>query len=90
MAAAIVVGALIGLVVEFVLIRPLYRRHIEQVLVTVGLSLAAVAVVHGIWGSDAHPLEKPAWLACNHGGRRCPCRTTASCSSPLPVLLLPG
>ena len=31
-----IVGALIGLVVEFFLIRPLYRRHIEQVLVTVG------------------------------------------------------
>ena len=63
MAAAVVVGALIGLVVEVVLIRPLYRHHIQQVLVTVGLSLAAVAAVQGIWGSDPHPLEKPAWLA---------------------------
>ena len=63
MAAAVVVGALIGLVVEVALIRPLYRHHIQQVLVTVGLSLAAVAAVQGVWGSDAHPLEKPAWLA---------------------------
>jgi branched-chain amino acid transport system permease protein len=60
--AAIIVGALIGLVVEVVLIRPLYRRHIQQVLVTVGLSLAATAAVQGIWGSDPHPLERPAWL----------------------------
>ena len=51
-AAAVVVGALIGLVVEVVLIRPLYRHHIQQVLVTVGLSLAGVAAVQGIWGSD--------------------------------------
>jgi branched-chain amino acid transport system permease protein len=60
---ALAVGAGIGLLVEVVLIRPLYRHHIQQVLVTVGLSLAAVAAVQGIWGSDAHPLEKPQWLA---------------------------
>ena len=60
---ALAVGAGIGLLVEVVLIRPLYRHHIQQVLVTVGLSLAAVAAVQGIWGSDAHPLEKPRWLA---------------------------
>ena len=30
----------VAALVELVLIRPLYRRHIEQVLVTVGLSLA--------------------------------------------------
>ena len=37
------------------LIRPLYRRTIEQVLVTVGLSLAWVALLQAIWGSDARP-----------------------------------
>ena len=31
-------GALFAALVELVLIRPLYQRHIEQVLVTVGLS----------------------------------------------------
>lgn len=56
------VGALIGVLVETGLIRPLYRHHIQQVLVTVGLSLAAVAVVQGIWGSDAHPLLRTDWL----------------------------
>ena len=40
------VGALIGAAVEFFLIRPLYRRHIEQVLVTVGLGLMARRPVH--------------------------------------------
>ena len=34
------VGAAVAALVELVLIRPLYRRPIEQVLVTVGLSLA--------------------------------------------------
>jgi branched-chain amino acid transport system permease protein len=60
---ATAVGALVGLVVEVVLIRPLYRRHIQQVLVTVGLALAGTAAVQGIWGSDPHPLEKSDWLA---------------------------
>lgn len=59
---ALVVGAVIGVIVEVVLIRPLYRHHIQQVLVTVGLSLAAVAAVQGIWGADARPLERPDWM----------------------------
>jgi len=60
---ATVTGALIGFLVEVVLIRPLYRHHIQQVLVTVGLSLAAIAAAQGIFGSDPHPLDKPAWLS---------------------------
>ncbi|WP_404350789.1 hypothetical protein [Phycicoccus jejuensis] len=38
---AVLVGAVVGVLVEVVLIRPLYRHHIQQVLVTVGLSLAS-------------------------------------------------
>jgi branched-chain amino acid transport system permease protein len=64
------IGALVGLVaggvfaalVELVLIRPLYRRHIEQVLVTVGLGLATTALVVAIWGNDARTVAAPAWL----------------------------
>src|SRR5438067_665553 len=58
----LVIGGVFAALVEFVLIRPLYNRHIEQVLVTVGLSLAFVALVQGIWGPDAKPLAVPAWL----------------------------
>ncbi len=63
LAAGFVTGAIVGTIVELVLIRPLYRHHIQQVLVTVGLSLAVVAAVQGVWGSDPHPLGRPAWLA---------------------------
>jgi branched-chain amino acid transport system permease protein len=59
---ALAVGALVGLVVEVVLIRPLYRHHIQQVLVTVGLALASVAAVQGLFGADPHPIERPAWM----------------------------
>ncbi len=64
--ASIVVGALVGALfatlTELLLIRPLYERHIEQVLVTVGLSLATVALFEGIWGTDPDFIRGPAWL----------------------------
>ena len=64
--ASIVVGAVVGAVVatltELLLIRPLYERHIEQVLVTVGLSLASVALFEGIWGTDPDFIRGPAGL----------------------------
>jgi branched-chain amino acid transport system permease protein len=56
------VGAVFATVTELVLIRPLYERHIEQVLVTVGLSFAAVALFEGIWGTDAVNISGPPWL----------------------------
>jgi branched-chain amino acid transport system permease protein len=56
-----VFGAIVGAAVEFCLIRPLYRRHIEQVLVTVGLGLMAVALFTGIWGADPQPFPRPEW-----------------------------
>lgn len=54
-------GAIVGAAVEFGLIRPLYRRPIEQVLVTVGLGLMAVALFTGIWGADPQPFPRPEW-----------------------------
>jgi branched-chain amino acid transport system permease protein len=58
----IAVGAVFATVVELVLIRPLYRRHIEQVLVTVGLALAGVALIQAIWGQDPRPFVTPKWM----------------------------
>ena len=67
LAVAVPVGvaaaALTGALVELVLIRPLYRRHIEQVLVTVGLSLAGVALLQSVWGADARTYPRPDRLA---------------------------
>jgi branched-chain amino acid transport system permease protein len=56
------VGAVFAALVELVLIRPLYLRHIEQVLVTVGLGLATTALVVAIWGNDSRTVAAPAWL----------------------------
>jgi branched-chain amino acid transport system permease protein len=54
-------GAVTASIVELVLIRPLYRRPIAQVLVTVGLSLAGVALLQAVWGADARPFPRPSW-----------------------------
>jgi branched-chain amino acid transport system permease protein len=58
----LVAGAVFAALVELILIRPLYQRHIEQVLVTVGLAIAFVALVQGIWGPDVHAYTVPAWM----------------------------
>lgn len=56
------VGAIFAALTELLLVRPLYQRHIEQVLVTVGLALATVALFEGIWGPDPINITGPAWL----------------------------
>lgn len=58
-----VVGAAFAAATELLLIRRLYERHIEQVLVTVGLALATVALFDGIWGPDPIYVTGPPWLA---------------------------
>lgn len=60
--AGLAVGGVFAAFVELVLIRPLYKRHIEQVLVTVGLGLATTALLVAIWGNDARTVPAPAWL----------------------------
>jgi branched-chain amino acid transport system permease protein len=62
-AVGVAVGALAAVVVELVLIRPLYTRTIEQVLVTVGLSLAGVALLQAVFGADPRPFPRPPWAA---------------------------
>ena len=59
---AVAVGGAIATLSEIVLIRPLYERHVGQVLVTVGLALAAIALVEGGFGADPKQLVLPDWL----------------------------
>jgi branched-chain amino acid transport system permease protein len=61
-AFGLVVGAALGALVELVFIRPLYRRPVEQVLVTVGLALSLGALVFGIWGADPKLFPVPDWM----------------------------
>ncbi len=58
----LIVSAVFAALVELVVIRPLYGRQIEQVLVTVGLALAITALVTAIWGNDARVVAVPGWV----------------------------
>ena len=64
-AVAVVVGVFAGTVlavaVELALIRPLYGRPLQQVLVTVGLAAAGAALLQAVWGADPVPFKRPAW-----------------------------
>jgi branched-chain amino acid transport system permease protein len=57
----LVVGTVFAALVELVLIRPLYARHIEQVLVTVGLALCVTALTTAIWTNDSQFVALPGW-----------------------------
>jgi branched-chain amino acid transport system permease protein len=61
-AGAIVGGALAAGITEVVLIRPLYGRPMSQVLVTIGLDLAIVALLEGIFGSNEVAITVPTWV----------------------------
>jgi branched-chain amino acid transport system permease protein len=60
-AFGVVAGTVVAALVELVMIRPLYSRTIEQVLVTVGLSLAGVAALQAGFGADPRPFPRPQW-----------------------------
>jgi len=57
------VGTLFAVSVELVMIRPLYGKHIEQILVTVGLGLCVTALVVAIWGNDPKFVALPHWTS---------------------------
>jgi branched-chain amino acid transport system permease protein len=66
-AVAVLIGVLAGagfaVAVELALIRPLYARPIQQVLVTVGLAAAGVALLQAVWGNDPVRFPQPRWTA---------------------------
>ncbi|CAA7617057.1 Branched-chain amino acid ABC-type transport system [Candidatus Terasakiella magnetica] len=57
-------AALVGYVIEVLLVRTLYRRdHLDQVLLTYGLILIFNEAQRVLWGSDVHGVAVPAALA---------------------------
>ncbi|WP_030275773.1 branched-chain amino acid ABC transporter permease [Streptomyces sp. NRRL B-24484] len=58
-----VTGTAASVLLELVVIRPLYSRPRDQILATVGVGLALPALIMGIWGADARPFQPPAALA---------------------------
>jgi branched-chain amino acid transport system permease protein len=61
--AGILAGAAAAAATELGVIRPLYRRPLDQVLATVGLGLAIPALLQAVWGADPRTWPAPGWLA---------------------------
>ena len=60
----IVLSVALGLALEWLFIRPLYRRdHLQQVLLTYGLILIFSELRSILWGDDVHSVAVPALLA---------------------------
>ncbi|MEW5957654.1 MAG: branched-chain amino acid ABC transporter permease, partial [Chloroflexota bacterium] len=52
-------GALAGMAIEIVLIRPFYGRPVTQLVLTLGLSIAFIDLIEGMWGEEGNPPMQP-------------------------------
>ena len=62
MLAAPLALALLGLVIEPLLLRRLRGRHLDQVLLTIGVSLVIVDLIGQLWGREVRSLSAPPGL----------------------------
>ena len=74
--APVVVG-LFGLVVERLVIRPLYGRMVDTMLATWGLSLALIGAVTTVFGNTSAGISAPLGSVAD---RRLPASAATSCS----------
>ncbi len=70
---AVLLGVVLGALVEVTLIRPLYQRPIYQLMLTLGLSFIIIEVVRVIWGRPEFTMPKAALF--DGGGEACPARS---------------
>src|SRR5438094_7717126 len=61
LAAPLALGVL-GFVLEPLLLRRLRGRHLDQVLLTIGVSLVIVAVIGQVWGREVRSPSAPSAL----------------------------
>lgn len=71
---AAVVGLLTGAAIERVLVARSYGNHLSQVLLTIGLGFALVALLGGLFSYDVQPMPQPEWFGRTTGllGARVP------------------
>ncbi len=56
-------GALVGAGIEVSLIRPFYGNPVTQLVLTLGLNIALIDVIEGVWGDEGHPpMIPPDWF----------------------------
>ncbi|WP_049569963.1 branched-chain amino acid ABC transporter permease [Streptomyces sp. SBT349] len=87
--AGVLTGLLLAVVTELLLIRRLYGKPKEQILVTVGLSLTIPALVQSYAGADSRPFPVPDWLSGTVGvlGARVPANRFLLIGAALAVLI---
>jgi len=60
--AAFVVAGLLGLVLEATVIQWMYRRPLDTLLATVGVSMVLQQLAKDIFGAQGDPVRPPSWL----------------------------
>lgn len=61
-AAAILIGMVLGLVLERFLIRPVYGNHVRQLLITLGGMLVLTESIKILWGPNPIRVNLPEWV----------------------------
>lgn len=61
--AATLFGLVAGLVFEQVIIKPVYKDHLRQILITMGALIVAEQIILAIWGGNPVSVSKPAILS---------------------------
>lgn len=61
--AAFVVSGAIGMLIERIVIRPLYGRQLETLLATFGVSLILMQVVRMLFGAQNVEVANPSWMS---------------------------
>lgn len=56
------VGAIVGIAIEVVLIRPFYGKPVTQLVLTLGLLIVMIDLIELIWGDEGHPPMQPPTL----------------------------
>ena len=67
---AVAIGVVVGMLIEVVLIRPLYDRPIYQLMITLGVGFIIIEMVRDVWGRPEFTMPRPA--AFNGAGEGCP------------------
>ena len=62
-AAAALFGLIAGWVFEKVIIKPVYRDHLRQILITMGALIVAEQIILAIWGGSPVSVPRPHFLA---------------------------
>ncbi len=85
-----IMAALAGLVIERTVIRFLYRRPLESLLATWGVSLVMQQFFRMVFGANNVQVNSPSWLLGHFTVNDVTSATTASLSSALPSLIVIG